>query len=148
MGHKRNITCEKLKRNLFSHCQYSTKTSWRKQNVWSLEGSWTQREYAEWKSASQARDGVERGLLSCGSAKIKHEEHTAFMGFSPQCWIFPSLLVAQSLSRQEFGIQIRRFCLNAMTLHLFMGSWQGQFLRICKLRSRTVACLEISVNLT
>ena len=33
-------------------------------------------------------------------------------------------------------------------LHLFMGSWQGQFLRICKPGNGAIACLEIGVNLT
>ena len=68
----------------------------------------------EWESAPQARDGVEMGLLSWDSGKIRQEEETPFMGFSPQCWIFPSLLVAQSFSRQDCGIQVRRFYLNAM----------------------------------
>ena len=39
--------------------------------------------YREWESAPQARDGVETGLLSWDSAKMRHEEDTPFMGFRP-----------------------------------------------------------------
>lgn len=70
--------------------------------------------------AFQARDG----LLGWNSGKIRHVEETPFMNLSQQCWIFPSLLVA--LSRKEFGIQARWFCLCVMIFHLFIGSWQAR----------------------